>query len=197
MSVSPTPHDEERSGFGNRFDQTLDAAKAGGDWAWGELYRETAPILARYLRARGVPDVDDVVGETYLRVVRHLGSFTGSEASFRTWLFTIARHLVVDSARRRTRRPVDATADAALLALAPVGNAEDEAMALLGADVVRDALGRLTVDQRDVLLLRILGDLSIDEVSQVLGRRPGAVKMLQSRGLATLRKTFSEGAVTI
>jgi RNA polymerase sigma-70 factor (ECF subfamily) len=55
---------------------------------------------------------------------------------------------------------------------------------------VHAALYALTEDQRDVILLRVLGDLSIAEVAQVLGRREGAVKMLQSRGLASLRRTF-------
>ena len=172
---------EDAGGFGDRFDQTLAAAQAGGDWAWRELYRGSAPTLARYLRARGVPDVDDVVGETFVRVVRHLDGFVGDEAAFRTWLYTIARHLVVDDARRRDRRPSEATADETLHALAPVGNAEDDA---------------LTEDQGDVILLRVLADLSIAEVAQVLGRREGAVKMLQSRGLATLRRTFLPEGVT-
>ena len=187
---------EDTGGFGDRFDQTLVAAQAGGDWAWRELYRGSAPTLARYLRARGVPDVDDVVGETFVRVVRHLDGFVGDEAAFRTWLYTIARHLVVDDVRRRDRRPSDATPDEKLHALAPVGNAEDEAMASIGIASVRAALDALTEDQRDVILLRVLADLSLAEVSQVLGRREGAVKMLQSRGLATLRRTFPPEAVT-
>ena len=187
---------EDGGGFGSRFDQTLAAAKAGGDWAWRELYRGTAPVLARYLRARRVPDVEDIVGETFLRVVRHLDGFVGDEAAFRTWLFTIARHLVVDGVRRRERRPADATPDQTLQALGPVGNAEDEAIASIGVADVLGALATLTDEQRDVVLLRVLADLSIAEVAQVLGRREGAIKMLQSRGLATLRRTFPSGAVT-
>lgn len=182
--------------FGDRFGQVLHAAKAGGDWAWRELYRETAPILARYLRARGVRDADDVVGETFVRVVRHVERFTGDEVAFRTWLFTIARHLVVDDARRRDRRPADATPEGTLRALGPTGDAEDDAMALLGTQAARRVLDGLTADQRDVLLLRILGDLSIAEVAQILGRREGAVKMLQARGLAALKRSFPTGGVT-
>lgn len=197
MQRARLPDDDDRIPFGARFDRVLGAAQAGGDWAWRELYRKTAPGLARYLRARGVPDADDIVGETYLRVVRHLHGFVGDEAAFRTWLFTIARHLVVDRARLRGRRPADATPEETLRALAPVGDTEDEAMANLGTEGVRAALGRLTADQRDVLLLRILGGLTVAEVSQVLGRREGAVKMLQARGLAALRKGFSTGAVTL
>ena len=186
----------EDGGFGSRFDQTLAAAKAGGDWAWRELYRGTAPTLARYLRARGVPDAEDIVGETFLRVVKHLDGFVGDEAAFRTWLFTIARHLVVDGARRRERRPSDATPDHTLRALSPVGNAEDEAMAAIGVASVHEALAALTEEQRDVILLRVLADLSVAEVAEVLGRREGAVKMLQSRGLATLRRRIPSEAVT-
>ena len=187
---------EDAGGFGDRFDQTLAAAQAGGDWAWRELYRGSAPTLARYLRARGVPDVDDVVGETFVRVVRHLDGFVGDEAAFRTWLYTIARHLVVDGVRQRDRRPSEATPDETLHALAPIGNAEDEAMASIGIANVRAALDALTEDQRDVILLRVLADLSIAEVARVLGRREGAVKMLQSRGLATIRRTFLPEGVT-
>ena len=188
--------DEFTEGMGARFDQTLTAAKAGGEWAWRELYRGTAPALARYLRGRGVPDVEDVVGDTFVRVVRHVDGFVGDEGAFRTWVFTIARHLVVDSARRRQRRPSDATPDVTLRALGPVGNAEDEAMAVMGTAGVHAALEALTADQRDVVLLRVLGDLSIAEVAQVLGRREGSVKMLQSRAMATLRRTFPDGPVT-
>ena len=128
--------------------------------------------------------------------MRHLDGFVGDEAAFRTWLFTIARHLVVDDVRRRDRRPSDAPPDETLHALAAVGNAEDEAMASIGVASVRAALDALTEDQRDVILLRVLADLSIAEVAQVLGRRAGAVKMLQSRGLATLRRTFLQEGVT-
>ena len=57
-------------------------------------------------------------------------------------------------------------------------------------------LGTLSPDQRDVLLLRIIGDLSVDRVAEVLGKTPGAVKALQHRGLTQLRKTVVEEGVT-
>src|SRR6476661_8984057 len=58
--------------LGEAFDTVLAAARAGADWAWRELYRETAPSVDRYLRARGVRDADDVVGETFVNVVRSI-----------------------------------------------------------------------------------------------------------------------------
>ena len=67
----------------------------------------------------------------------------------------------------------------------------------LSVERVRHVLDRLTPDQRDVLLLRVLGGLTIDEIAFVLGRRSGAVKMLQARGLAAIRREIERGAVTL
>jgi RNA polymerase sigma factor (sigma-70 family) len=181
----------------NRFPRILAAAQAGGEWAWRELYGATAPSLTRYLRARGVPDADDVVGETFIRVVRNLDRFEGDEARFRTWVFTIGRNLVVDDVRRRARQPVDASPSEQLAAVGPSGDVEDEAMRALSRERVRAILDRLSPDQRDVLLLRILGGLTIVEIAEVLDKREGAVKMLQARGIASLRREMSAGAVTL
>lgn len=180
-----------------QFPRVLAAACAGGEWAWRELYEAVAPQLTRYLRARGVPEPDDVVGETFVKVVRYIEGFDGDEAAFRTWVFTIGRNLVVDDLRKRSRRPVDVATDEQLLRSAPHGNAEDEAMRDLTTAHVEDVLATLSVDQRDVLLLRILGGLTIGEIALVVGKKEGAVKMLQARGLATIRRQISVGAVTL
>jgi RNA polymerase sigma-70 factor (ECF subfamily) len=183
--------------LGESFPRILDAAQAGADWAWRELYRDVAPGLARYLRARGVPDVEDLVGETFVRVVRRVEGFTGDEPSFRTWVFTIGRHLAIDEARRRKRHRSEAVADARLHAIGPMGDGEADAMALMAVQNVRKILDRLTPDQRDVLLLRILGGLTIAEIAAIVGRREGAVKMLQARGLATVKREIAKGTVTL
>ncbi len=180
-----------------QFPRILAAACAGGEWAWRELYEAIAPQLTRYLRARGVPEPDDVVGETFVRVVRYIDGFDGDEAAFRTWVFTIGRNLVVDDLRRRARRPVDALTHEQLVAAAPTGDAEDDAMRDLAAAHVEEILEHLSVDQRDVLLLRILGGLTIPEIAQVVGKKEGAVKMLQARGLAAIRTKISLGSVTL
>jgi RNA polymerase sigma-70 factor (ECF subfamily) len=180
-----------------QFPRILAAACAGGEWAWRELYDAVAPHLTRYLRARGVPEPDDVVGETFVKVVRYIDGFEGDEAAFRTWVFTIGRNLVVDDFRRRARRPVDVVTDDQLAAAAPSGDTEDDAMRDLAAAHVEEILGHLSVDQRDVLLLRILAGLTIAEIAQVVGKKEGAVKMLQARGLAAIRTQISLGSVTL
>lgn len=183
--------------FHAHFPRILAAACAGGEWAWRELYEAVAPQLTRYLRARGVPEPDDIVGETFIKVVRSIEGFDGDEAAFRTWVFTIGRNLVVDDFRKRSRRPVVVATDEQLLRAGPRGDSEDDAMGDLTTEHIEDVLARLSVDQRDVLLLRILGGLTIAEIALVVGKKEGAVKMLQARGLAAIRKQISAGAVTL
>jgi RNA polymerase sigma factor (sigma-70 family) len=180
-----------------QFPRVLAAACAGGEWAWRELYEAVAPQLTRYLRARGVPEPDDVVGETFVKVVRFIEGFEGDEAAFRTWVFAIGRNLVIDDLRKRSRRPVEPVADTQLLQAAPRGDVEDDAIRDLATAHVEEVLADLSIDQRDVLLLRILGGLTIAEIALVLGKKEGAVKMLQARGLAAIRRQISAGAVTL
>jgi RNA polymerase sigma-70 factor (ECF subfamily) len=70
-------------------------------------------------------------------------------------------------------------------------------MDALSLEHVRRVLDRVTPDQRDVLLLRILGGLTVEQVAAAVGRSAGAVKMLQARGLAAIRREIERGAVTL
>src|SRR5438067_382498 len=71
----------------------------------GEVYRLLAPAVLGYLRTQGVPDPEDVTGEVFLQVARDLHRFKGDDDALRRWVFTIAHHRMVDSHRRRARRP--------------------------------------------------------------------------------------------
>ena len=169
----------------------------GAEWAWRELYRETAPAVDRYLRARRVPDADDVVGETFVNVVRAIDGFEGDATAFRAWVFAIARNRATDEVRRVMRHPSVPASLEELDDRGPRGDVETEAMDSLATDRIGRLLDTLTADQRDVLLLRILGGLTVDQVAAAMGRNPGAVKMLQARGVAAIRREIERGAVTI
>ncbi|HEY3019439.1 MAG TPA: sigma factor, partial [Solirubrobacteraceae bacterium] len=88
------------------FDNVLQAARAGAEWAWERLYGALAPKVAGYLRANGAADPEDLTGEVFLQVVRGLERFSGDEHAFGAWVFTIAHRRLVDDLRRRSRRPV-------------------------------------------------------------------------------------------
>lgn len=167
----------------------LEAAQAGAEWAWSRLYNDIAGPVHGYLRSRGAAEPDDLVGEVFLQVARNLGTFRGDYVAFRSWIFTVAHHRVVDERRYRNRRPVD-PGDVPESALG-VGNTEVEALERLTTGEIIALLATLTPEQRDVLLLRVVGDLRVDEVAAIVGRRPGAVKALQRRGLEKLRRSIN------
>ena len=78
-----------------------------------------------------------------------------------------------------------------------VDDAADEALARIGVEEVQRVLGTLSDDQRAVLLLRVIGDLSVEDVAKAVGKRPGAVKALQRRGLASIKRELARKGVTL
>ena len=168
------------------FDDVLAAAQAGAAWAFEVLYRDLAPSVTGYLRLHGAAEPDDLASETFIGVFTGLSGFSGDEAALRGWVFTIAHRRLVDDWRRRSRRPQVAD-DPGDLAEFCGGDVEDDALSGLGTETVHRMCAELPDDQRSVLLLRILADLTIEQVAQAMGRSVGATKALQRRGLRTLR----------
>jgi RNA polymerase sigma-70 factor (ECF subfamily) len=189
--------------IGQAFDSTLQAAGDGAPWALEAVYRDLAPAVLGYLRGQRAVEPEDLTSEVFVGVVRGLRGFRGDERNFRSWVFSIAHRRLIDERRRLTRRREDVVDPSALagplagpLAGAAVGNAEDEALALLGEGWALRTLEILTDDQRSVLLLRVLADLSVEEVARLLGKRPGAVKTLQRRALASLARYLERQGVS-
>ena len=168
------------------FDDVLAAAQAGAAWAFEVLYRDLSPAVTGYLRLHGAAEPDDLASETFIGVFTGLAGFSGDEVALRAWVFTIAHRRLVDDWRRRSRRP-QLSDDATDLTAVAGGDAEDDALARVGTETVHRLCGSLPADQRSVLLLRILADLTVEQVAEVLGRSVGSVKALQRRGLRTLR----------
>lgn len=175
-------------------DRLVADARAGSSEAFAGIYALLARPVAGYLRSRGVPDVEDLTSEVFLAVFAGLGRFEGDGQGFRSWTFTIAHRRSVDHWRRlaRTFDTVELEPDDG----GPAASAEADALDALGEARTRELLDRLSADQRDVLLLRIVADLSLEQVAEVLGKTVGAVKALQHRGLAQLRKALQAEGVS-
>ena len=168
------------------FDDVLAAAQAGAAWAFEVLYRDLSPSVTGYLRLHGAAEPDDLASETFLGVFTGLATFSGDEAALRAWVFTIAHRRLVDDWRRRSRRPQLAD-DAGDLTEYLGGDVEDDVLVRVGADSVHQLCALLPDDQRTVILLRILADLTVEQVAEVMGRSVPSVKALQRRGLRALR----------
>jgi len=157
-------------------DQALIARWQGGDErAATALVARHAESLARFVASLGErEDVDGLVQDTFVRAFGSFDSFRG-ESSLRTWLFTIARRLLLDRRRAARRRPelTDVQdADAATGFNALDGMVADET-----ADRVRAAVERLTPTQREVFSLRVVEGLSYKEVAEVVGTTEGAARV--------------------
>jgi RNA polymerase sigma-70 factor (ECF subfamily) len=168
------------------FDDVLCAAQAGAAWAFEVLYRDLSPSVTGYLRLHGAAEPDDLASETFLGVFTGLGGFSGDEGALRAWVFTIAHRRLVDDWRRRSRRPQVAE-DPGDLTAHLGGDVEDDVLVRVGAETVHRLCGLLPDDQRAVILLRILADLTIEQIAEALGRSVASVKALQRRGLRALR----------
>jgi RNA polymerase sigma-70 factor, ECF subfamily len=142
-----------------------------------EAFREYAAPVHNYLRAAGVADSEDMLGDVFVDVMRGLERFRGDRDALRSWIFTIAHHRVVDEHRRASRRRRHLWSVSTETSFT-----QDDPMdpALVAA------LDTLTPDQREVVVLRFVGDLSVETVAALTKRAPGAVKSLQHRALRNL-----------
>lgn len=174
----------------------IQAAKDGAEWAWESIYRDFAGPVTGYLRSRGASDPDDLSSEVFFQVARDIHRFEGDESSFRSWLFVIAHRRLVDDRRARSRT-LDTVDEDSRDIETEGGDVEAEFMEQLALSRVEDMLETLTEDQRHVLALRIIGDLTLEETAEVMSKRVGAIKALQRRALQSIKRQLEDGQVGI
>jgi RNA polymerase sigma-70 factor, ECF subfamily len=173
------------------FGGILTAARLGEEWAVAALWRDVHPRLLRYLRvAAGAEAAEDLASEIWLDVAGGLRRFDGDRTSFLRFVFTICRRRVIDAGRRAGRRRTELMPPDALAAAGPA--AVDDVDAGLALDAALARLAALPRDQAEVILLRVVVGLDADTVGDVLGKRPGTVRVLQHRGLERLAKAVGE-----
>jgi RNA polymerase sigma-70 factor (ECF subfamily) len=181
--------------FGVGFDSVLDAARVGAPWAWSAIYREIAGPVTGFFRSRGLADPENATGDVFFELSRELEDFSGTEESFTTLVFAIAyRRLLIDE-RHPRRNARSALADRVLDRLqhdieVTIDDTDHEI-----SPRVKAALGALQPTQRDVLSLRIIAGLTLEQTAQVIGTSVDAVKAAQRKGLAKVRGTMPPQAV--
>jgi RNA polymerase sigma-70 factor (ECF subfamily) len=175
----------------------IEDARRGDEHAFAVMYRALAPSVLGYLRGQGAGDPEDLAGDVFVAVVQRLPRFEGDVDAFRSWVFTIAHHRLIDARRRQQRRPDDVVPDAVLHETGGVvADLDLQVAERVDRQPLFAALARLSPDQRDTILLRVIADLSVDRTAEILGKQPGAVKALQRRALAALRRELSGRSVS-
>lgn len=180
--------------IGAAFDATLTDARAGDEAAFACLFRDIQPALLHYLHVIGRDAADDLASETWLQVIAGLHRFRGGEKSFRAWLFTIARHRVVNHGRSRARRPtVPLALSGAEEPLAP--DAADVAIERISAQTVLALISTLPGDQAEIIMLRVVAGLDTNVVARIVGKSTGAVRVAAHRGLRRLAAVVDRAGV--
>jgi RNA polymerase sigma-70 factor (ECF subfamily) len=175
---------------------TVTLARHGDVRAVGRLYDQHHEALYRYIwmRVGEKQTAEDLTGEVFMRMLDALPRFRPTGVPFRAWLYRIARNLLVDHYRKMETRSVESLQDSH----GQIAAGEDPGSAVeqkLSTEHLQQALGRLDEAQREVVSLRFLAGLSLEETALALEKTEAAVKALQHRGLAALRQVLSEGNV--
>lgn len=171
------------------FERLLQLARDGRPVGFEGLVGLVDRRLVGFARARGADDPEGFANEVLVIVCRSIDTFSGNLPQFRAWVFTIARNRLVDEHRRVARRVEARPVDPAAI---PEHARTDPAFDAVGqTDRLAELLAPLTDEQREVLVLRIVAGLSVEQTAEATGRRAGAVRALQHRALRQLRSQLS------
>ena len=205
-ATAALPWQAERAGEA----QFVDELKARQPDAWAALYDAHYRQLYRYAFVRVGGDretAEDLAATVFSRALTAIDSYSYAGRPLLAWLYGIARNVVSEHRRDVSRRNAAGLARAARATLRALGHssalprlpedrsespADSNPARFIESLDLREALARLTRDQREAILLRYVVGLSAREAGTVLGRSEGAVYSLQSRALAALRRHLAE-----
>ena len=163
-------------------------AGKGEPAAFGQLYDRYVEAVYRYVyyRVRNDAEAEDLTSEVFMRAMRAIARYEPRQA-FLAWLYRIARNAVIDRARRAR---VQVSFEDALEHpnVDRVVEPDARLMELSDKQVVREAMGRLTPLQQEVIVLRFIEGYSTSEIAALVGKREGTVRGIQFRALAALRE---------
>lgn len=176
-------------------EDVAEGVRRGDPDAVGEVYVHLADRLLGYLiaRVRDRATAEDLLEATFIELLRKGDTITGGPAAIKVWLFRSAYFNALDHIRKVKRRQEDITDDFSGVDLEDPGESPDEAA--IRADrrrIVRAAMAHLSDDQRAVLQMRYVGELSAPEVAEILGKTEGAVRSLQHRGERSLARLLTD-----
>ena len=179
------------------FGDVLAAAQAGDEAGFADLYRDFAPGVLGFLRGRVPREAEDVAASVWLDVAQSIGRFVGDENGFRAWLFTIVRRRMLNEFRRQGRDHSSPHDPMVMPTTASITTPEGEVLAHLDSVEALALIGSVLPPlQADVVLMRVIAGMPVDEIADVLDLAPGHVRVLAHRGLKTLAEYFSRDAVT-
>jgi RNA polymerase sigma-70 factor (ECF subfamily) len=164
--------------------------KANDDQAYREVVARYGDPLYGYIYSiTGDHHLsEDVIGETYLRMVEKIDSYTYYGAPFKSWLYRIAHNLAINTLKRARHTVGDAELETAG---PPADDPATTIEARIEGEELRSALSELTEEQQQVVLLRFVAGQSTGEVAQALEKTENAIKQMQFRALRSLGRLLT------
>jgi RNA polymerase sigma-70 factor (ECF subfamily) len=170
-------------------------AQNGDTTVIGAIYERYHLSVYRYLYYR-IGDrqaAEDLTSDVFVRMIRSISAYRPRSVTFQAWLFQIARNIAIDHYRKMKHR------DHAELE-ENMADQEDDVDASVDRHLtnarLKQALGHLSEDQRDVLVMRFVANMPIAQVAQTLHKSEDAIKGLQRRGLLALRELLVDWEVS-
>jgi len=167
-------------------------AQDGNSEAFGQLYDAYMERIYRfvYFRVEDQQTAEDITSQVFLKAWSNLDRFSFSRTPYLAWLYTIAHNAVID--HYRTRKVTTALDDVQLSQPDHSEAVENDIDLTVEMQSVKTALQALTDDQQKVLTLKFIEGMSNNEIARQLGKREGAIRALQMRGLQALAKQLEE-----
>ena len=167
-------------------------AQSGNSEAFGQLYDAYMERIYRfvYFRVEDQQTAEDITSQVFLKAWNNLDRFSFNRTPYLAWLYTIAHTAVID--HYRTRKVTTALEDVQLSQQDHSEAVENEIDLNAEMKVIKEALQALTDDQQKVLTLKFIEGMSNNEIALHLGKREGAIRALQMRGLQALAKQLEE-----
>jgi RNA polymerase sigma-70 factor, ECF subfamily len=182
-------HHAERAAAARVVDIDAWRARRAREQQVDDLTRRFHSRVRGFLAGLGVSDPDDGANEVLSRVAARLDGLSGGAAGVTAFVFTVARNFARDESRRAHRR----TRCDAVAQVPEASIADDADVEVIANRSVVDLLRDLTREQREVLLCRVVADLSLDDTAIIVGKPVSAVKALQRRAINTLRRRLDDG----
>ncbi|MEN9735475.1 MAG: hypothetical protein RL129_185 [Actinomycetota bacterium] len=180
----------------SELEAAVEAARGGDEMAFALLWRENNSRLTKFVQARTYKsdlDFEEIVSEVWTSVAKDIRKFKGDYSGFTAWVYGIARNRIVDASRKRDRtiRPQEELEEAFW-----IPSNQDVAKDFEADQNVKkiiDEINKLPAAQAEVLMLRVVSDLSVEEVAKIVKKNANSVRVLAHRGLATLKEAIGGG----
>lgn len=167
--------------------RTIDLAREGDATAISQIFQKFHQGIFQYLvyRTGDTAIAEDLTSDVFIRMVRGLPGYHHDH--FKGWLYSIARNVAIDQSRKEKNHPSESLKETIR---SENDSVEKVVEGKLTSDILKQALGRLNPDHRDVIIFRIIAGLSLDETARVMKKSVNAIKGLQRRALTNLKQVL-------